>query len=47
MDNMKRRGWMLVNGCFLCKEKSCDDILIYCSKASLLWQLVFSLFAMV
>ena len=49
MDNLKRRGWTLVNKCFLCKgeEESCDHIIFHCSKASLLWQLVFSLFGVV
>ena len=38
MDILKRRGWILVNRCFLCqdKEESCDCILLHCSKASLL-----------
>ena len=49
MDVLKRRGWTSVNRCFLCKgEKgSCDQILLHCSKASLLWLLVFSLFGVV
>ena len=49
MDVLKRRGWTSVNRCFLCKgEKgSCDHILLHCSKASLLWLLVFSLFGVV
>ena len=38
-----------MNRCFLCKgeEESCDHILLHCSKASLLWQLVFSLLGVV
>ena len=48
MDNLKR-GWTLVNKRFLCKDEkeSCNHIILHCSKASLLWQLVFSLFAVV
>lgn len=45
LDILKRRGWTLVNKCFLCKgkEEFCDHILLHFSKANMLWQLVFSL----
>ena len=38
-----------MNRFFLCKgeKESCDHIFHHCSKASLLWQLVFSLFGVV
>ena len=47
--HLEEEGWTPMNKCFLCKgeEESCDHILLHCSKASLLWQLVFSLFGVV
>ena len=46
LDQLKRRGWTLANRCFLClvKEESIDHILIHCSKAKALWELIFALF---
>ena len=43
-DQLKRRGWILANRCFLCcdEEETINHILV--SKARVLWDLVFSLF---
>ncbi|RVX20185.1 Transposon TX1 uncharacterized 149 kDa protein [Vitis vinifera] len=45
-DQLKRRGWILANRCFLCcdDEETINHILIHCPKARVLWNLVFSLF---
>ena len=45
-DQLKRRGWILANRCFLCcaEEEMINDILIHCPKARVLWDLLFSLF---
>ena len=46
MDQLKKRGRALANRYFLCceEEKSIDHILIHCSKARVLWELLFTLF---
>ena len=46
LDRLKRRGWHLANRCFLCgvEEESIDHILINCTKARVLWELLFALF---
>ncbi|RVX11584.1 LINE-1 retrotransposable element ORF2 protein [Vitis vinifera] len=46
LDQLKKRGRCLANRCFLCceEEKSIDHILIQCSKARVLWELLFALF---
>ena len=46
LDQLKKRGWTLANRCALCKVelKTINHILLYCYKARLLWQLVFSIF---
>ena len=46
LDQLKRRGWNLANRCFLCcvEEEMINHILIHCSKAKVLWELVFTLF---
>ena len=46
LDQLKRRGWNLANRCFLCcvEEEMINHILIHCSKARVLWELVFTLF---
>ena len=46
LDQLKRRGWNLANRCFLCcaEEEMINHILIHCSKARVLWELVFALF---
>ena len=45
-SQLNRRGWNLANRCSLCcaEEETIDHILVYCSKARVLWDLVFSLF---
>ena len=45
-DQLKRRGWILANRCFLCcaEEETINHILVHCPKARVLWDLVFSLF---
>ena len=46
LDQLQRRGWLLVNTCALCKEKleSIDHIFLHCAMARIIWSLVFSLF---
>ena len=41
LDQLKKRGWTLANRCFLCcvEEESID-----CTKARVLWELLFALF---
>ena len=45
-DQLKRRGWILANRCFLCcdDEETINHVLIHCPKARVLWNLMFSLF---
>ncbi|RVW61029.1 hypothetical protein CK203_045822 [Vitis vinifera] len=47
LDQLKRRRWNLANRCFLCcaEKKTINHILIHCSKARVLWDLVFTLFS--
>ncbi|RVW44331.1 hypothetical protein CK203_071026 [Vitis vinifera] len=46
IDQLKKRGWTLLNKCFLCKkeEELADHLLLHCTKIGILWQLVFFLF---
>ena len=45
LDQLKMRGWKIPNKCYLYKEEETSDyILIHCSKARLLWQLIFAFF---
>ena len=46
-DQLKRRGWNMPNRCFLCKEEeeTNDLLFLFCNKASMLWNLIFSLFS--
>ena len=45
LDQLKRRGIPLVNRCFLCEEKeeTIDHLLIHCSRAKMLWDLVLAI----
>ena len=46
LDQLKKRGRALANRCFLCceEEESIDHIPMHCSKARVLWELLFALF---
>ena len=45
MDQLKKRGWSLLNRCFLCctVEESIYYILIHCTKIRVLWVVIYSL----
>ena len=45
LDRLQKRGWQLPNRCFLCacEAESVDHILIHCTVARVLWDLVLSL----
>ena len=49
LDQLKKRGWILANRCFLCcaEEESIDYILIHCTKARVLWELLVALFGVI
>ena len=46
-DQLKRRGWNMPNRCFLCKEEeeTNDHLFLFCNKASMLGNMIFSLFS--
>ena len=46
LDQLKKRGRFLANRCFLCceEEESIDHILIDCTRARVIWELLFALF---
>lgn len=46
LDNLMRRGRILVDRCFLCKcnAESCNHILLWCLFSFNLWSIVYSLF---
>ena len=45
LDQLKRRGFTLVNRCFLCEEEeeTIDHLLIHCSTAKMLWNLLLAI----
>ena len=45
LDQLKRRGITLVNRCFLCEEneETIDHLLIHCSRAKMLWDLLLAI----
>ena len=45
IDQLKKRGWNMPNRCYLCKmeEETSDHLIIFCKKATMLWNLLFSL----
>ena len=46
LNQLKKRGWSIGNRYFLCcvEEEPIDHILIHCTKARVLWKLLFALF---
>ena len=46
LDRLQKRGWQLLNHCFLCacEEENVNHILIHCTMARVLWDLVLGLF---
>ena len=46
IDQLKRRGWNMLNRCYLCKveEETSDYLILFCKKTTMLWSLLFSLF---
>ena len=45
LDQLKKRGITLVNRCFLCEEneETIDHLLIHCSRAKMLWDLLLAI----
>ena len=46
INNLTRRGWVLVNRCRMCcaEVETVDHLLLHCSVASQLWALIFAIF---
>ena len=49
IDNLMRRGWVMVNRCCMCglAEETVDHLLLHCIAAYQLWSLVYSIFGIV
>ena len=47
LDRLQKRGWQLLNRCFLCgsKDENVNHLLIHCTVAKVLWEIVFGLFS--
>ncbi|RVX05699.1 LINE-1 reverse transcriptase-like [Vitis vinifera] len=48
LDLVQKRGWALVNRCFMCleKEENINHLLLHCSRTRALWDLLFALFGL-
>ncbi|RVW53588.1 hypothetical protein CK203_068938 [Vitis vinifera] len=48
LDQLQKRGWAVVNRCYLCQrhKESIDHIFLYCEKARTLWALFYSMFGL-
>ena len=46
LDRLKKRGWQLLNHCFLCgcEEENVNHILLHCIVVRVLWEIVLGLF---
>ena len=46
IDQLKRRGWNMLNRYYLCKveQETNDHLILFCKKATVLWSLLFSIF---
>ena len=46
LDRLQKRGWQLPNCCFLCgcEKETVNHILIHCTVARVLWDIVLGLF---
>ena len=46
LDRLKKRGWQLLNHCFLCgcEEENVNHILLHCIVVRVLWEIVLALF---
>ena len=47
LDQLKRKGYALASWCVLCEkdEETVDHILVHCSKARMLWDIMLTLCA--
>ncbi|RVX08783.1 hypothetical protein CK203_010918 [Vitis vinifera] len=49
LDRLQRRGWQLPNCCFLCgcEEENVHHILLHCTVARVLWDIILALFGFI